>query len=135
MELLGDYAVTADFSTFTSKNDRGGPRDDVANLRGRHLESAQEGREGAGLTESLVKWLTGGDMVRGVDWIRPVARHGDCPSGGHKSAYAVCRLSSHQKLPSAIQLRQLESRGNSKWESEGKEISDGDSLEVEWHVR
>ena len=47
MEMLGDYAVTADFSTFTSQSDRGGPRDDVANMRGRHLVSAQEGREGA----------------------------------------------------------------------------------------
>jgi putative DNA primase/helicase len=64
MEMLGDYAVTADFSTFTSQNDRGGPRDDVANMRGRHLVSAQEGREGAALAESLIKWLTGGDLVR-----------------------------------------------------------------------
>jgi putative DNA primase/helicase len=64
METLGDYAVTADFSTFTSQNDRGGPRDDVANMRGRHLVSAQEGREGAALAESLIKWLTGGDLVR-----------------------------------------------------------------------
>jgi len=64
MELLGDYAVTADFSTFTSQNDRGGPRDDVANMRGRHLVSAQEGKEGGALAESLIKWLTGGDMVR-----------------------------------------------------------------------
>jgi putative DNA primase/helicase len=55
---------TADFSTFTAAADRGGPRDDVANLRGRHFVSAQEGREGAALAESLIKWLTGGDLVR-----------------------------------------------------------------------
>jgi putative DNA primase/helicase len=64
MEMLGDYAVTADFSTFTSQQERGGPRDDVAHMRGRHFVTAQEGREGGALAESLIKWLTGGDRVR-----------------------------------------------------------------------
>ncbi|MBS1854337.1 MAG: hypothetical protein JST11_03145 [Acidobacteria bacterium] len=64
MEALGDYAVTADFSTFTAQCDRGGPRDDLANMRGRHFVSAQEGREGASLAEGLIKWLTGGDLIR-----------------------------------------------------------------------
>jgi putative DNA primase/helicase len=62
--LLGDYASTADFSTFVSTRDDRGPRDDVANMRGRRLVVSQEVREGAPLAEALVKWLTGGDLVR-----------------------------------------------------------------------
>jgi putative DNA primase/helicase len=61
---LGDYAGTADFSTFVQRRDDSGPRDDIANMRGKRLVSAQESREGAALAESLLKWLTGGDMVR-----------------------------------------------------------------------
>jgi putative DNA primase/helicase len=61
--ILGDYAGTADFSTFTPRRDEG-PRDDVANMRGKRLISAQESREGGALAESLIKWLTGGDKVR-----------------------------------------------------------------------
>lgn len=44
---LGDYAGTADFSTFVQRRDDAAPRDDVANMRGRRLVSAQESREGA----------------------------------------------------------------------------------------
>jgi len=62
--LLGDYACTADFSTFAGSRDDRGPRDDVANMRGRRFVVSQEAREGAPLAESLVKWLTGGDLVR-----------------------------------------------------------------------
>jgi putative DNA primase/helicase len=62
--MLGDYASTADFSTFVSGKDDRGPRDDVANMRGRRFVVSQEVREGAPLAESLVKWLTGGDLVR-----------------------------------------------------------------------
>jgi putative DNA primase/helicase len=62
--LLGDYASTADFSTFISARDDRGPRDDVANMRGRRMVVSQEVREGAPLAEALIKWLTGGDMVR-----------------------------------------------------------------------
>lgn len=61
--ILGDYAGTADFSTFVAKRDEG-PRDDIANMRGKRFVSAQESREGAALAESLLKWLTGGDVVR-----------------------------------------------------------------------
>ena len=60
---LGDYATTADFSTFTAQRDTG-PRDDVANMRGKRFVAAQESREGAPLAEALIKWLTGGDRVR-----------------------------------------------------------------------
>ena len=62
--VMGDYAGTADFSTFVQRRDDSGPRDDVANMRGKRLVSAQESREGAALAESLLKWLTGGDLVR-----------------------------------------------------------------------
>lgn len=44
------------------KND--GPRDDVANMRGRRLVRAEESNEGARLAEGIVKTLTGGDRVR-----------------------------------------------------------------------
>lgn len=60
---LGDYAGTADFSTFIAPRDAA-MRDDVANMRGRRFIAAQEAREGAALAESLLKWLTGGDRVR-----------------------------------------------------------------------
>jgi putative DNA primase/helicase len=62
--LLGDYASTADFSTFVAARDDRGPRDDVANMRGRRMVVSQEVREGAPLAEALIKWLTGGDLVR-----------------------------------------------------------------------
>ncbi len=61
---LGDYAGTADFSAFVQRRDEAGPRDDIANMKGKRLVSAQESREGAALAESLIKWLTGGDLVR-----------------------------------------------------------------------
>jgi putative DNA primase/helicase len=62
--MLGDYGSTADLSTFVSARDDRGPRDDVANMRGRRMVVSQEVREGAPLAEALIKWLTGGDLVR-----------------------------------------------------------------------
>jgi putative DNA primase/helicase len=62
--MLGDYAGTADFSTFIARGDDRGPRDDVANMRGKRMVVSQEVREGAPLAEALIKWLTGGDTVR-----------------------------------------------------------------------
>jgi P4 family phage/plasmid primase-like protien len=64
LDLLGDYAVNTDFSTliadkFTSK----GPRNDLASMAGRRFVSAQESREGAQLDASLIKALTGGDLI------------------------------------------------------------------------
>jgi putative DNA primase/helicase len=74
--LLADYAMTADFSTFLAGPRDRGPRDDVANMRGRRLVVSQEVREGAPLAESLLKWLTGGDRIRArnlyersVEWL------------------------------------------------------------------
>jgi P4 family phage/plasmid primase-like protien len=63
-EVLGDYAGTADFSAFVQRKHDIGPRDDVANMKGKRFVSAQESNEGARLAESVIKWLTGGDLVR-----------------------------------------------------------------------
>ncbi len=63
-DVLGDYAGTADFSTFVQHRDDSGPRDDIAHMAGKRFVGAQESREGAALAESLLKWLTGGDKVR-----------------------------------------------------------------------
>jgi putative DNA primase/helicase len=65
MTVLGDYAATADFTTFLKK-DRvsGGPSDDVANLAGARLVSSVEVDDGKQLAQALVKQLTGGDVIR-----------------------------------------------------------------------
>jgi putative DNA primase/helicase len=62
--LFGDYATTADFNTFVDKGDNSrGPRDNVADMKGKRFVASQETREGAKLAEALVKWLTGGDKI------------------------------------------------------------------------
>jgi len=63
--ILGDYAATADFSTFLKK-DRisGGASDDVASLAGARLVSSIEVDQGQKLAEALVKQMTGGDLIR-----------------------------------------------------------------------
>jgi putative DNA primase/helicase len=62
--VFGDYGTTTDFSTFVDTHNKNGPRDDVAHMRGRRFVQSQEAREGCRLDESLVKWLTGGDLLR-----------------------------------------------------------------------
>lgn len=65
MAMMGDYAGAADFSTFiASRYDDSRPRDDIANMRGKRLISAQESKRGAPFAESVVKCITGGDIVR-----------------------------------------------------------------------
>jgi putative DNA primase/helicase len=61
--LLGDYAQQAETSTFLMDN-RDGPRNDLAALKGARLITASEMRSGQRLDEALVKQLTGGDAVR-----------------------------------------------------------------------
>jgi putative DNA primase/helicase len=65
MAVLGDYATTADFTTFLKK-DRvsSGPSDDIANLAGARLVSSIEVDDGGRLAQALVKQLTGGDVIR-----------------------------------------------------------------------
>jgi putative DNA primase/helicase len=60
--VFGDYAITADFSTFAARSgDR--PRNDVARLRGARLVTCVEAGHGEGLNEVLLKQVTGGDTI------------------------------------------------------------------------
>jgi len=60
--LLGDYAQTADFGTFLA-HDQVTVRNDLARLVGARLVSAVEMSRGGRLDESVVKQVTGGDMI------------------------------------------------------------------------
>ncbi|MEN6484319.1 MAG: phage/plasmid primase, P4 family [Syntrophobacteraceae bacterium] len=60
--LLGDYAKQADFSTFLSRKGDG-PRNDIAALKGARFVSAVECEDGKQLAESVIKQITGGDMI------------------------------------------------------------------------
>jgi len=59
--IMGDYSLNTPFDTFTSTG--GGPRNDIARLAGVRFTLATEGDEGSRLNESLVKRLTGGDVI------------------------------------------------------------------------
>ncbi len=59
----GDYATSADFSTFLAKKAGDAPREDVARLAGARLVTSVETRDGQRLAEGLVKLLSGGDTV------------------------------------------------------------------------
>ena len=59
----GDYATTADFSSFLVKRPTDGPREDLARLAGARLVTSVETRDGQRLAEGLVKLLTGGDTI------------------------------------------------------------------------
>jgi putative DNA primase/helicase len=59
----GDYATSADFTSFLAKKPHDGPREDVARLAGARLVTSVETRDGQQLAEGLVKLLTGGDTV------------------------------------------------------------------------
>jgi putative DNA primase/helicase len=62
--VLGDYAANTEFSTLIADRDRGkGPRNDIASISGTRFVTAQESREGAQFDESLIKVLTGGDLI------------------------------------------------------------------------
>ena len=61
---LGDYALAAQFNTFTmSKNSGHGPRGDIARMRGARLVSAVEPDESGTLAMGMLKQLSGGDAV------------------------------------------------------------------------
>jgi putative DNA primase/helicase len=60
--LLGEYAIQADFATFLERS-ADGPRNDVARLFGARVVTSSEVGEGRRLNESLVKTLTGGDVI------------------------------------------------------------------------
>lgn len=62
--VMGDYAYrTSTESLMVSKNGGGNATPDVANLRGKRLVTASESSENHTLAESLIKDLTGGDMI------------------------------------------------------------------------
>jgi putative DNA primase/helicase len=61
---LGDYAMAADFETFTAHKDRHGPREDLVRLKGARLVVTSETRERR-LDEGMVKRATGGDTLAG----------------------------------------------------------------------
>ncbi|MHB9031908.1 MAG: phage/plasmid primase, P4 family [Anaerolineae bacterium] len=61
--VFGDYAATAAFDSFLIQDHNGGPRDDIARLTGARLVSSVEVDKGKRLADSLVKQITGGDMV------------------------------------------------------------------------
>lgn len=61
-ELMADYSIQADFSTFQStRND--GPRHDLARMRGARLVAAIEARGDRSFDETVLKQMTGGDTV------------------------------------------------------------------------
>lgn len=62
--IIGDYGCTIDFSSLVAKKNYTGPKDDVANMKDKRFVTAHENAEGARLAEDLIKWLTGGDLVR-----------------------------------------------------------------------
>jgi putative DNA primase/helicase len=61
-QTFGDYATTADFSTFVRKQ-AGGIPNDIARLQGARLVVASEVEDGAQFAAALVKQLTGGDTI------------------------------------------------------------------------
>jgi P4 family phage/plasmid primase-like protien len=63
MALLGDYAHTAEFTTFV-KRSSDAIREDIAAMAGRRFVSSQESQEGTSFAENVIKSLTGGDIVR-----------------------------------------------------------------------
>lgn len=61
-EMLGDYATTADFSSFLERRGES-IRNDLARLAGARFVAASESTEGRQLAEGMVKQLTGGDRI------------------------------------------------------------------------
>lgn len=62
--ILGNYAQTADFSTFTAdKEKKGDIRNDIARMKGARFIATSEASEGIRLAEATVKNLTGGDII------------------------------------------------------------------------
>lgn len=64
-QILGDYSSQAQPETLMVRrnNDGGAPRSDLMALRGARFVTASEGETGQQLAESLVKQLTGGEVI------------------------------------------------------------------------
>jgi putative DNA primase/helicase len=61
-KLLGDYGQAAEPATFLER-EVGGPRNDLAALRGARFVSAIETSQRSNMAEALIKALTGGDKI------------------------------------------------------------------------
>jgi P4 family phage/plasmid primase-like protien len=61
--LLGDYAQQSEFETFLVRKNGGGPRNDIARLKGTRFVSAVEAEQGCRLSETIIKQVTGGDKI------------------------------------------------------------------------
>jgi len=73
-KVFGQYAKTADASTFITEpgkggGNAGGPREDLLRLRGARLVIVNEPDEGGELREGAIKAMTGGDTItaRGIN--------------------------------------------------------------------
>lgn len=62
-DVLGDYAVSADASTWMLQHNVGGNRGDVTRLMGARLVTTLEVRPGARFDPALMKSVTGGDAL------------------------------------------------------------------------
>ncbi|QXE92557.1 hypothetical protein KP001_08585 [Geomonas subterranea] len=64
-QILGDYTTQIQPETLMVRrnNDGGSPRSDLMALRGARFVTASEGEKGQQLAESLVKQLTGGEVI------------------------------------------------------------------------
>lgn len=60
--LLGSYAQTTNFDTFLERQGEG-PRNDIAKLVGTRFVAASEPDIGKNISESIIKQLTGGDVI------------------------------------------------------------------------
>lgn len=89
--LLGDYAGIAEMDTFLVQ--RGRPlREDIADMQGRRLVSAQEPHIAGSFAEATLKWASGGDRLRA----RRLYEHAREFSASHKLWFAVNHM---PKLP------------------------------------
>lgn len=61
-KTLGDYAASAELTTFTTARDAHGPQPDMARLRGRRMITVSETDAGGALV-SLLKRASGGDSI------------------------------------------------------------------------
>lgn len=86
-ELLGDYSGVAEIETFLATKGTV-LREDIADMRGRRLVSAQEPSLTGRLAENTLKWVSGGDRLRA----RRLYEHAQEFSPSHKLWLAVNRF-------------------------------------------
>jgi putative DNA primase/helicase len=62
-KALGEYAISVEASTFTSKGNAGETREDLVKLRGMHLVTTGEVDEGRSWSAAALKRLTSNDLI------------------------------------------------------------------------